>query len=850
MASFATRRFAVVLALALAVVAPRGAQAQQEDRRYAAAPTDGIELPATPLAGEHDARALVANPGGLAFVRGRELLLALKLQDPDRANAPGTGGGLLWAAPAGGGLLPRLGLGLGVEVLRPSRTALVTDLGTPVRVSLGAALALSRGLAIGAAWRHFFDEERLDGVDTIDLGAAARWGNHLALGVTLRDALAPRALGQAVLRRYQAELAVRPSGSEALELGGGLRIEEDSGDVDLQGRASLRLARGVYAHLGVESRRLEIESTAGAQVTSEAGRDLRVSLGVELSLGRFGVTTWASGLRDERGSSHPLGAGVLIRSSQVETPSVLGPEPHLERVEVSGALEGAALVELVLRLRAIRRDQSAVAVALVIGDVAAGWAALREVRDELAALRAEGRKVYAYLVSASTREYYLASVADKVYVDPAGSLELIGVASTTLFWRGALDLVGVSPEVEKIAEYKSAPEQLTRDGPSEPARAMRAELLDGVWAELVSAIGASRRLSAARVRELIDGGPYSAGQLALSAELVDGVATPERAALAISKDLGLDVGVAVPPLERPARWRRRAVALIHVHGDIVEGKSQVVPLLGRRTAGSDSIVAAIAAARAAPVVGAIVLRIDSPGGSALASELIAREVFATRGQKPIVCSLGNVAASGGYFAAAGCDLIFAEPTTVTGSIGIFFGKPDLSGLLAKVGVRAHTELRGRRADLGSMTRPYTDDERALLREQLRYGYGRFVGAVAEGRGLSRAQVDEVGRGRVWTGARAKELGLVDRLGNVADALDEARRRMGAAPSERLEVVQLPRVDQGLLSWLGRLTGAASSERDAATALVTSQLGAALEGVFPSLWLSPGSAQARLPFDWR
>lgn len=846
----AKRRSILVLALALAALAPRRALAQQEDRRYLAAPTDGVALPATPLAGEHDARALVSNPGGLALVRGSELLFALQLEDPELANAPGTGGGLFWAAPAGGGLLPRLGLGLGLEVLRPSREALKSDLGTPVRASLGAALSLSRSLAIGVAWRHFFDDERLDGLDTFDLGASGRWGDHLALGLTLRDALAPRALGEIVHRRYQAELAVRPLGSDALELGTSVRLEEESGDVDVLGRATLRVARGVYAHLGVESRRLEIESTAGAQVTDERGRDVRASLGFELSLGRFGVTTWASALRDERGSSHPLGAGLLVRSSQVEVPSVLGPEPHIERIELSGELSGAALVELVLRLRAIGRDRSAVAVALVVGDLSAGWAALREVRDELAALRASGRKVYAYLVNASTRDYYLASVADKVYFDPAGALELTGVASTTLFLRGALDLVGVSAQVEKIAEYKSAPEQVTRHGPSEPARAMRAELLDGVWAELVAAISQSRRLSQARVRELIDGGPYSAGQLAASAELVDGVATPERAALAIAKDLGLDVGVAVPPLERPTRWRRRAIAVIHVHGDIVEGKSQVVPLLGRRTAGSESILAALAAARAAPSVGAIVLRIDSPGGSALASEFIAREVFATRGHKPILCSLGNVAASGGYFVAAGCDLIFAEPTTVTGSIGIFFGKPDLSGLWAKLGVHAHTELRGRRADLGSTNRPYTEEERALLREQLRYGYGRFVGAVAEGRGLSRAQVDEVGRGQVWTGARAKELGLVDRLGSVADAVEEAKRRMGAAPSERLEVVQLPRVDQGLWSYLGRVTGAASAEREAATALVTSQLAAVLEDVFPSLWLSPGTAQARLPFDWR
>ncbi|HRC59268.1 MAG TPA: S49 family peptidase, partial [Kofleriaceae bacterium] len=350
----------------------------------------------------------------------------------------------------------------------------------------------------------------------------------------------------------------------------------------------------------MESRRLAIHTTSGAQVSSDDGRDVRLALGLELSLGAFGATSWVSGLRDERGDSSLLGSGILLRSSAVEVPSLLAPDDHIERISLGGSLDGPALVALVLRLRAIGRDRSAKAVALVFEDLSAGWATVREVRQELASLRASGKKIYAFLISGDTRDYYLASVAHKIYVDPAGGLSLTGLRSLTMYWRGAFDLVGISPEFEKIAEYKSAPEQLTRDGPSVPASRMRAELADGLWDEVRAAIAQSRGLTLERVQELIDAGPYTAGDLATSTALVDAVATPERAAVAITEDLGLAIGVDEPPVERPGKWRRPRIALVHLQGDIVDGASQSVPLLGRRMAGGETIAAAIAAARAAP----------------------------------------------------------------------------------------------------------------------------------------------------------------------------------------------------------------------------------------------------------
>src|SRR5690606_7775251 len=223
--------------------------------------------------------------------------------------------------------------------------------------------------------------------------------------------------------------------------------------------------------------------------------------------------------------------------------------------------------------------------------------------------------------------------------------------------------------------------------------------------------------------------------------LVDAVASPDKIAQLVMTELGGVYPVARPAKARPERWTRPGVAIVYVEGDITDGKSQSIPLLGRDLAGGETLVEAVTAARNDPRVGAIVLRIDSPGGSALASELVSREVFQTRGVKPIICSLSDLAASGGYFIAAGCDMIFAEPMTITGSIGIFYGKFDLSGLLSKIGVTVDTYKRGKRSDVESLFRPYTSEERAVLLDKLRYMYGRFVGAVAEGRKLTKDQVD-------------------------------------------------------------------------------------------------------------
>ena len=286
--------------------------------------------------------------------------------------------------------------------------------------------------------------------------------------------------------------------------------------------------------------------------------------------------------------------------------------------------------------------------------------------------------------------------------------------------------------------------------------------------------------------------------------------------------------------------------VLNTSRDITDGKSQKIPLIGESLAGGQTLIDTLAAARNDSKIGAIILRIDSPGGSALASELVAREVFATRGVKPILCSMSNVAASGGYFIAAGCDVIFAEPMTITGSIGIFYGKFDVGGLARKLGVTTDTFKRGKHADLESMFRPYTDEERVALKDKLRYMYGRFVGAVAEGRGMPKDDVDAVGRGHVWSGAQAMPIKLIDRFGGLGDALDEAKRRMGLAAGTAVQLQELPDLPSSVLGTLGKLLGGSAEATMSITDLpVIKEL---VRGVPASVLVAPGVAHARLPFD--
>jgi protease-4 len=838
-------RIAVLVGI---VVAAGGvAHAQQVDRRYAEEPTGGLMLPATPLAGEHDARAVTINPGGLALLRGPELALALELEDHDVATTSGPGFGAYVASSGGGGILPRYGFGMALEWLRPARSQLSPDPGTPFRFTTSFALSAGARSGLGISWHHFSDDGVLASRDTFDLGYSSRWSNYIAVGAALRDVSTNPIGGAPVQRRYELETLVRPTGTDGLETAIGGRIGETRHDLDGWARISVRAARGFYVTGALETRELFALEDSPVGIRESQGRDIRATLGLEISFGGFGVAAYGTGLRDDDGDMHPYGSTIVLKASGLAPASVLGTPDRIERVELSGDIDTRELTKLVLRLRAIARDDHAKAVIVMFDGVGGGWATLQELRAELVRVRNAGKKVFAYMVSGTSRDYFIATAANKIYVDPAGGLRLVGMAGTTMYFRGAFDQVGVTPQFEKIAEYKSAPEQFTEVRPTEVAAKMYDDLYESLWQQWLAAVADGRKLSVDEVKALVDAGPYSAGDLAKDQKLVDAVAPPDKISSLIVAEIGRAYPVEGPETERPERWKRPGVAIIYVDGDITDGKSQKIPLLGRTFAGGETLVAALTAARNDPRVGAIILRIDSPGGSALASELISREVFATRGVKPILCSFSDLAASGGYFVAAGCDKIFTDPMTITGSIGIFYGKFDLSGLVKKLGIATFTHKRGAHSDMDSLFRPFTDDERKVLLDKLRYMYGRFVGAVSEGRKLTKTQVDGLGRGHVYTGAMAKPIALADAFGGIGDALDEAKQRMGLSPDTKVTLFELP---NDAPSFLSKLTGGllGQAQAPAMNILDLPIVRSMLAGIPGSILMAPDSAQARLPYE--
>ncbi|MCG8420065.1 MAG: signal peptide peptidase SppA [Proteobacteria bacterium] len=889
-----------VSAMGLATAQPGAAQPAGEIR-YAEEPTGGVDLPATALAGEYDSFSVVKNPAGMVFLSGYSAGLGLNLADDDDATASGRGLGFYLAYGKASGILPRIGLGLGVEFLQPSRITLDPDPGSPTRLTLAGAVPLGSSIGVGVNWHRFFDDpgRATDALSTWDFALSARLGSRLALGGAIRDVNAPTVAGTPVQRRYELEAVLRPLATDRLELGVGGRIGETRTDIDGWARLSLRMFRGVYLRGEIATRELDVLESTGMDTISRSERELLATAGVEISLGGFGLTFLGTAARSDSGDRRLASGALHVRVSSEHIPSLLGQRTRIERIELKGTLGQRALTGAILRLRTIARDPAVVAVVLQIDGVVAGWASVQELRREVLGLRQAGKKVFAYVVAASTRDYFLASASNKVYLDPAGGIRLTGFASTSMYFKGMFNTLGVAAQFEKIDEYKSAPEQWTNDSPTEPARRMRNELYNSLYGDLLDAIASERGIDRSVARTLIDGGPYTAGDLGrvedkdkdedkdndkdkdndragdgqgtddggdqsarprrfgdsliATSPLIDAIAEPEQVSELIIQELGAAYPVASAPRERAERWSYPRIALIYIDGDIVAGKSRVIPVLGRKLVGGETIAKAIVRARLDPRIKAIVLRIDSPGGSALASEIMAREVFKTRGVKPIICSLGDVAASGGYFAAAGCDTILAEPMTITGSIGIFYGKFDISGLLSNLGISWHTYKRGANSDLESFYRPFTDQERTLVKNRIRYFYGRFIDAVARGRGLTREQVDAIGRGRVWSGTQAKERKLVDRLGSLSDALSLAKARIGLGDDDRVRIVALPEVRAGLLDRLIGIPGlrgaAGLADRDADTGWFSGATGLTdiARAIPASLWAEPDAVQARLPF---
>jgi protease-4 len=789
------RTRAAALAAAILLASPASAQVQAGLDREAGIPA-GLVLPVLGAAAAEEPTALGTNPAGAAFVRDLGVFYL-----HEGRGTPGSEADGIYAAT----VLGPLATGLSLEWVRPGEE----DLPRYRRTKLALGLTDGHSLAATIAWNFTQSgNPDLDDLAGWDAGVAWRPGRHLALGASALgiDAF----LGDTRLPvRYDIGLATRfldDTYTFAADLLANDRSRNDFHPTHVAFGLGAEWRAGFG--LGVQVQ---------VPITDEAGVRDEVSTLLSLAWNARHAGFVGGGASLPDGTSWFAGArlsGEAYRSAErgndvpvIDVDDVLeGPRGLLALLRA-----GDPYLDLVRRLQKARDDDEVAGLVIVVSDLSTGLARTEELRGLVASVRAV-KPVLVYLRGGGMKEYLLASAGSKVASPPGATLLVNGVGTSRLFLRGGLERLGVSFDVVRAGDFKSAPEPLVRHESSPEAREMTNAILDDVYAREVEAIAAGRRLEPSKVRALVDRGLFSAEEAA-AAGLLDAVMWPDEIDGWVRREIGRRArasGPYEPTRPRAAqRWGAPAViAVVPVEGTILPGRAGGV---GEDVAGAKGVARSIRAAAADRSVRAIVLRVDSPGGDALASDLLWREVVRARRRKPVVAWTGDAAASGGYLVAVAADVIVAQPSTLTGSIGVFALKPDLSGALAKLSLSREAYARGELAQIRSIGRPWSQAERAAVEGQVQAFYRSFVDRVAEGRKMTREEVEAVAGGRVWTGQQAHERRLVDRLGTFADAVALARERAGLAADDEIELVRLGPGARLTRIALGALAGALAPE---------------------------------------
>lgn len=771
---------------------------------------DGVDRPIHNLSGVGDSSSLELNPALLNSIRGLDITLLGYQALYELARGSGFG------AFAGVNLGWGFALGFGVQALEPGFRDRLADVDIAhnrptTKLSFGLALGQGEWGSFGVGIHGVRRAGETLRPAQLDLGLLLRMTNYASFGAVAR--LGPADLRDPNFRStldLAGELALRPLGNDWLELAGGLtaRIDqslargfsgfEPSHDLLPHGRLAVRY-QGI--EIAGEAQMIQadvLDENTLAIVDQTTALRGGVSLALAWDYGSIGIGTHAG-----------LGPGIdglsykarftTARQGRVVWARTIDAEPY-ELSRISGQ---RSLIAALQRLERAEAAGDRSIIVIKADGFGLGWGAGQELRDALRRVRDAGGHVYAYVENPSLRDYWIASVAETIYVHPAGQLDTVGIGTRRLYFRDALAKLGVAVEAVHIDEFKSAPENFTRNDRSEADTLQRAELLDDTWETVVYDIAQARGLSKAKVREVVAASPLGP-ERAVELGFADAVIHRDQLTDKLSTAVGADVSLRAFPRTDPEQttWSDAPyIAVVLVEGTIVDGKSRNIPLLNLVMTGGDEIAQTLQALRNDRACEGILLRVDSGGGSAFASEVMWREVQRTheawlkdkRKSPPIVVSMSDVAASGGYYIAAGTDRIYAEPLTVTGSIGVVFMHFDISGLMDMLGVGIDRIERGSDAvDMNSIFQPWSESQRAKVRENIDRTYDLFLQRVADARGMQKAEVDRIGQGRVWTGKRAKGHKLVDEYGGMREAIAELRARSGVADFRELEIHVLPR----------------------------------------------------------
>ena len=571
-----------------------------------------------------------------------------------------------------------------------------------------------------------------------------------------------------------------------------------------------------------------------------------------------------------------------------EKKDAASPLPRVAHIKLSGDLDetpaeadspfGGSSETLRMKLDRIRKatkDKNVTALYVELGGLECGFGKVNELRRAIADFRAAGKKAFAYAETLGTKEYLVALACDTITLPESGGVEVVGLRAEVMFYKDALKLLNLEADVLKMGKYKSAVEPFTQDKMSAENREQIKSMMDDNFEkEIVAAMVAGRpgqKWTPEQAEKVIDQGPFTAKK-ALKLGLIDGLKYPDQFEAGFAKALGVDEvkverGYGKPkskeadfsnpfalldvlsPKKKPES-KEPKIAVVHLIGGIDSGKGGFSPLSGS-TVGSDTIVEAIREADKNPTVKAIVLRVDSPGGSALASDLIWQALKVCK--KPVVASMGDVAASGGYYVTMNARRVFAEPGTVTGSIGVFGMKLVTGGLFDKFGVKTEVVSRGKNSGAASSHGKWSDSERAALTETVEDVYDTFLtkalaGRHANGQTMTMEQLKEMAGGRVWTGRQAKANGLVDELGTLDDAVAYAKKEASIDPAKDMELLMLPKP----VSFLDKLMDGGLPFGLSAELKLVPGAEKAVRGLAPVLGANKDRVRLAMPFmiEWK
>ena len=708
-------------------------------------PKVSTPLPSSSVAVSDDALATFLNPAGLGAGQRGFNLYYLRAAETDFGVDDAL---LISAAKAGFGMEFATGKD-GVDFNRYT-------------LSSGSGIGPSIYWGTGYSWINS-DDAAYDKLTSWSLGLMFR-RRYLSTGIVARDFNRPRFRGERLGRTYDFGIAIRPSTSR-------ITLSIDARKVEK--------VEGLDFNFAVEVRPFRWVTLRGS-VNDDSSFDIRFGINFR----QFGLGMYN---RFDENQEHRNSVGYISLSQALHTTR------HVRR----NAFLDVQMDEIERTLKVAKLDREIAGALIKIGGGRYGIGRLQEIRDAILDFKASGKKVIGYMTNCSTGNYLLASVCDRVVLHPSGEVRLVGLRSETSFYKGILDKLGIRADLEHIGKYKSASDIFTREEMSNAHREVQNAILDDLYDQLTQSIAERRSWSQDDVKSLIDQGPFTAKQ-ALMHGIVDQLAYRDELK-DIAKDLsGKDCRLVkarqyLGIVEYEYDWEvpLPKIAVITAEGMMMTGESFTDPFTGTRTMGSATIARAIRNVRKDSSVKAVVLRIDSGGGLVVAADTIWRELMRLKDVKPLVVSMGDVAGSGGYYIAAPAEVIVAEPGTITGSIGVISGKYSLKGLYDKIGLHKEIIKRGKHADFYTDYGDYPAEEREIVHAQIQEIYDDFIGKVAEGRGMTREAVDQIGRGRIWTGKQAKEIGLVDELGGLNLALSIARRKAGLVGKE-VQLIRLPR----------------------------------------------------------